>query len=73
MYGGPWYRRAARVAGAVLVCVAASRALDWVLETTTWEDHRLAALAAAALMVAATFVGGAYLRWPLARGAVPRA
>lgn len=70
--GGAWYRRAARVAGAVLVYVAANRGLDWVLETTTWEDHRLAALAAAALTVAATFVGGASLGRLLARGAVPR-
>lgn len=65
--GGAWYLRAARVAGAALIYVAVNRALDWVLETTAWEDYRLATLAASALTVGATLVGGTYLGRPLSR------
>jgi membrane-associated phospholipid phosphatase len=56
-----WSRRAARFVGAALLYVAVSLVLGWVLEATAWEDRRLPALIAAALTVAVTFLGGAYL------------
>jgi membrane-associated phospholipid phosphatase len=59
--GGAWHRRGARVAGAALLFVAVSRVLDWGLGATGWEDVRWAALLAAVLTVAATFLGGAFI------------
>lgn len=58
---GVWHQRAARFLGAVLVYLVVSRALDWVLEATRWEDLRLPVLVGAALTVGATLVGGVYL------------
>jgi membrane-associated phospholipid phosphatase len=56
-----WSRRAARFAAAALLYGAVSLGLGWVLEATAWEDRRLPTLIAAALTVAVTFLGGAYL------------
>lgn len=58
---GVWPKRAVRFLGAVFVYLAASRALDWVLEATASEDLRLPVLVAAALTISATVVGGVYL------------
>lgn len=54
-------QRAGRLAGAVLLYVAASRLLDLGLELAGWEDLPLPALLTAALVMAGTILGGVAL------------
>ena len=64
--GGFW-PRAGRFIVAVLLYVGFSRLADWGLESTGWEDQRLAILAATTLAMGGTLIGavalGRRLRW----------